>query len=40
MNIFDVHRNIVGSYEEYIRSFVNISNERIRNEVEAGLSKI
>lgn len=39
MNIFDIHRNIVGSYEEYIRSFVNISNERIRNEVEAGLSK-
>lgn len=39
MNIFDTHKNIVDSYGEYIRSFVNISNERIKNEVEAGLTK-
>jgi hypothetical protein len=30
MNIFDIHSNITGAYEEYIRSFVNISDERIR----------
>jgi hypothetical protein len=34
MNIFDIHSNITGAYEEYIRSFVNISDERIRQEVE------
>jgi superfamily II DNA/RNA helicase len=39
MNIFSVHKNITGAYEEYIRSFVNISDERIRQEVENSLLK-
>ncbi len=39
MNIFNVHRNITDAYEEYIRSFVNISDERIRQEVEESLLK-
>lgn len=33
INIFDIHKNINDAYEEYIRSFVNISDERIRQEV-------
>ncbi|MBE0640037.1 MAG: DEAD/DEAH box helicase [Bacteroidales bacterium] len=39
MNIFDIHRNITGAYEEYIRSFVNISDKRIEQEVENSLLK-
>jgi len=37
MNIFDIHNNIISSYEEYIRSFINISDDRIRKEVESNL---
>jgi hypothetical protein len=39
MNIFDIHTNITDAYEEYIRSFVNISDERIRQEVETTISE-
>jgi superfamily II DNA/RNA helicase/very-short-patch-repair endonuclease len=38
-NIFQIHENITKSYEEYIKSFVNISDDRIRNEVESGILK-
>jgi hypothetical protein len=32
MNIFDIHSNITGTNEEYIRSIVNISDERMRQQ--------
>ena len=38
-NIFQIHENITKSYEEYIKSFVNISDDNIRNKVESGILK-
>ncbi len=38
MDIFKVHKNIVAEYESYIKSFINIKNEKIRDIVEKELS--
>jgi len=34
MQIFDIHSKIIHDYESFITSFVNISNDKIRNHVE------
>jgi len=34
MDIFEVHRRIMGDYASYIRSFVSISDDEMRNRVE------
>ncbi|OQA86265.1 MAG: putative ATP-dependent helicase Lhr [bacterium ADurb.Bin236] len=39
MNVFQTHAQIVSDYENYIRSFLNISDEGIRNVVEDELRK-
>ena len=39
MNIFETHANIVDEYASYIRSFVNISDEEIKNKVDEELNK-
>ena len=39
MNVFDTHRWIVDDYAQYIRSFINISDEEIARNVEDSLSK-
>ncbi len=39
MNVFDTHRRIVDDYAQYIRSFINISDEEIARNVEDSLSK-
>ena len=39
MNVFDIHRQIVNDYAEYIRSFVNISDPEIARKVEDSLSE-
>ncbi len=37
MDIFKIHQGIVGDYADYIKSFVNIKDEEIRNKVVANL---
>lgn len=39
IDIFNIHRNIMDSYKHFVRSFVNIKNERIKNFVEAGINE-
>ncbi|MCY3985559.1 MAG: DEAD/DEAH box helicase [Candidatus Dadabacteria bacterium] len=39
MNIFDIHRQIVDDYADYIRSFINISDLEIKQKVEDSLSE-
>ena len=39
MNVFDTHRQIVGDYAQYIRSFINISDPEIARTVEDSLSE-
>jgi superfamily II DNA/RNA helicase len=39
MDIFKTHRNIVADYESYIRSFLKISDDRIRKAVELELGR-
>ena len=39
MNVFDTHRQIVGDYAEYIRSFINISDPEIERTVKDSLSE-
>lgn len=39
MNVFDTHRQIVDDYDQYIRSFINISDPEIAREVEQSLSE-
>ena len=39
MNVFDTHRNIVADYAQYIRSFINISDEEISEKVAQSLSE-
>src|SRR5260370_3435848 len=38
MIVFDTHAQIVGDYDSYIRSFLNIADEEIRQKVEKELS--
>src|SRR5690349_11113669 len=38
MDIFEVHRRIMNDYANYIRSFVSISDEALRNRVEQHLN--
>jgi superfamily II DNA/RNA helicase len=38
MDIFEVHRRIMGDYASYIRSFVSISDDEMRNRVEQHLN--
>lgn len=38
MQIFDTHKSIMDEYESYIRSFINISNQKIRDVVEKELA--
>jgi len=38
MNIFEIHNSIVSSYETFIKSFVNISNENINDKVQEELN--
>ena len=39
MNVFEIHRQIVEDYSQYIRSFINISDPEIEQTVEEALSK-
>ena len=39
MNVFKTHKQIMGDYEQYIRSFINISDQRIKQKVEESLSE-
>jgi ATP-dependent helicase YprA (DUF1998 family) len=39
MNILSCHSQIVSDYESYIKSFLNIADEKIRTKVESELSK-
>ncbi len=39
MNIYETHKQIIKSYSEYIRSFINISDSEIKLEVEKHLSE-
>ena len=39
MDVFGTHRQIVGDYARYIRSFINISDPEIAWEVEHSLSE-
>ena len=39
MNVFKVHKQIVEDYAQYIRSFINISDQRIAETVEDSLAK-
>lgn len=39
MNVFEIHRQIVEDYSQYIRSFINISDPEIERTVEGALSK-
>ena len=39
MNVFEVHRQIIGDYAQYIRSFINISDQDIAKEVEDSLAE-
>ena len=39
MNVFEVHRQIVGDYAQYIRSFVNISDPEIAEKVKDSLAE-
>jgi hypothetical protein len=34
MNIFNIHENIITDYSQYISSFLDISDQRIRKSVE------
>jgi ATP-dependent helicase YprA (DUF1998 family)/very-short-patch-repair endonuclease len=38
MDVFDLHRHLVGDYASYTRSFIRIADERIRTSVEAEIS--
>lgn len=37
LNVFEVHEMTVGDYQEYIRSFITIADDRIRTKVEESL---
>ena len=37
MNVFDTHQQVVDDYAQYIRSFINISDPQIAQEVEVSL---
>ena len=37
MNVFDTHARIVGDYSSYIKSFINIADDKIREKVDAEL---
>ena len=39
MNVLDTHRQVVDDYAQYIRSFINISDPQIAQEVEESLSE-
>ena len=39
MNIFEIHKNIISDYKNYIESFINIKDERIKNEVSEEMKK-
>ena len=39
MNVFEVHRSIIDDYSRYIRSFIRIEDDEIRNVVEDELGK-
>ena len=39
MNVFETHRKVVDDYAQYIRSFINISDPQISQEVEHSLSE-
>ena len=39
MNVFETHRQIVGDYAQYIRSFINISDSEIAKKVEVSLGE-
>ena len=39
MNVFEIHRQIVNDYSQYIRSFINISDPEIERTVKESLSK-
>ena len=38
MNIFNVHNDIIGEYQSYIESFINIKNDKIKEKVESDLA--
>jgi Na+-transporting NADH:ubiquinone oxidoreductase subunit NqrA len=38
MNIFSLHDKIIGDYSSYIKSFLNIKDERIKEVVEEDLA--
>jgi superfamily II DNA/RNA helicase len=37
MNVFEVHRKVIADYEKYIRSFITISDEKIKDRVDHDL---
>ena len=39
MNVFNIHWEVVNDYKKYIHSFINISDSKIKEEVENSLSK-
>ena len=39
MNVFDTHKQVVGDYAQYIRSFINISDPDIARTVRVSLSE-
>jgi hypothetical protein len=39
MNVFELRNTLVGDYSQYIRSFINIRDERIRRHVEETLDQ-
>jgi ATP-dependent helicase YprA (DUF1998 family) len=39
IDIFNIHRSIMDSYKHFVRSFVNIKNERIKDFVDSGINE-
>ena len=37
MSIFDLHAKVIADYQEYIRAYINVSDERIREFVDQSL---
>jgi hypothetical protein len=38
MDVFDLHRHLIGDYASYTRSFIRIADKRIHDEVENAIS--
>jgi len=39
IDIFNIHKNIMDNYKHFVRSFVNIKNERIKDFVDSGIDE-